>query len=385
MKIEVARRDIEAALQIAKIGKTSSSEDLQSHYVFRNDSGCIRIYTFNGRVGVSTPLTCQASDTIDKEAFSIEGWRLDQWLNAVGDVALKLESKDAVVTASAPTGAVKFRSLDTSSFPYWDDKLSSSAPTLSIKARRLQGALAHVKGFILENDTGRPEMAVTEARKGSLWATDQTTLAIVTLAELAKSSLRVHGRDIASVTGFLSAVGDEVVEVRECEYAAFVSTANGTVLSIGRPHLAFVELDEDVLHMTEDPYWWSLGCEDLDRVIKQLAAGAEKKDTRLTFSFEPGSTAKVRASMVSTSGSTNSLLLECHEYGGTEKSSDGQSVSLPEEGWSINYKYLQKILASYQGGKAIRLGLHPMGETGVTRIAEDRNGDRFLTILVWSA
>ena len=98
----------------------------------------------------------------------------------------------------------------------------------------------------------------------------------------------------------------------------------------------------------------------------------------MTFNFDPGAQ-KVLVSMTADSGSVNKLELECPEYG----SKDGVNVGLPKDGWEVEYPYLQRLLASYRSGKTVKFGLNPTDEGGWTRFIEDREGDKYLTILVW--
>jgi len=379
MKIEVAKSDLENALQVVSIGTSGSGSDLTTHFVFRTKDDQTSILSYNGRLGASIPLICNASvdDGEDApDAFTIESWRLQQWLKAVDDAAVVLELDGGVVSATAPSGTVQFRSLDPSSFPFWDKTLKGAKKTMTIEARRLHAALSHVKSFISAADTTRPEMAVTEAKDGSLWATDTAALTIVSLEELGNSNLRIHGKDIPSVLSLLLLAGDDKLEVLEHKRSLFLRRDDGGVLSVGRPTTAFLELED--IEEVEDAHWWEVGTKDLDRAIQQLSASAAKEDLKITFNFDP-TAQKVVTSMTADSGATVTLDLECPEYG----SKDGVEVGLPKNGWDVEYPYLQRILSSYRGGNVLKFGLNPAEEGGWTRFVEDREGDKYLTILVW--
>lgn len=385
MKIEVAKSDLDNAIQIVSIGTSGSGSDLTTHYVFRHKDDQTKIMAYNGRLGTSSPLVCSCSPDDGEDAanaFTIESWRLNQWLKAASDAALTLESKDAIVTATAPSGSVRFRSLDPSGFPFWDKTLAKAKAVTHIEASRLHAALAHAKSFISTADTTRPDMAVTEIRGGALWATDQAALTIVTLEEFAefkdaKTTLRMHGKDIPSVLAFLALSADDKVQLKAHARSLFVVRDDGSELSVGRPTQPFVELED--IEDEEPTHWWTLGCALIDRIIKQLAASAAKEHHDVQFNFDPD-TQKVQAAMTGDSGSTNTLTLECPEFGSRDDASQG----LPEEGWVIEYPYLQRLLSTYKGGKTIKFGLNPAGEDGGwTRFSEDRDGDKYLTILVW--
>jgi len=379
MKIEVAKSDLESALQVVSIGTSGSGTDLTTHFVFRTKDDQTSVLSYNGRLGASIPFVCNAStDEGDDapDAFTIESWRLQQWLKAVDDAALTLELDGGIVSATSPSGTVQFRSLDPSAFPFWDKTLKAAKKTMTIEARRFHAALSHVKSFVSSADTTRPEMAVTEARDGSLWATDTAALTIVTLEEFEKTNLRIHGKDIPSVLSFLLLVGDAKVEVLEHKRSLFIQRDDGGVLSVGRPTTAFLELED--IEDVEDSHWWNIGTKDLDRAIQQLSASAAKEDFKITFNFDPGAR-KVLTSMTADSGSTITLDLECPEYGSKEEA----EIGLPKDGWDVEYPYLQRILSSYRGGKTLKFGLNPAEEGGWTRFVEDREGDKYLTILVW--
>jgi len=376
MKIEVAKRDLESALAVVQIGTAGKGNDIQAHYVFRVSNSKVSIYSYNGRIGTSIPLVAEVQAD-EGEAFTVESWRLAQWLRASGDIVVSLESKDATVTATSPKGSVKFRSLDPSSFPFWDKTLESAKETLTVEASRLGAAMAHVRGFISKGETTQPEMAVTEARDGALWATDQGALTVVYLSELGGSHLRVHGKDIPSVRAFLATANDDAVTVFEHKRSTFFQRSDGGLLSVSLPTVPFVELDE--IEMNDpDKFWWSVGVDDLKNAIQQLSAGAAKEDTRLNLNFDAG-TQEVLLSMTADSGATNVLRLTCPEHGQEEGVGD-----FPREGWSVDYSYLNKILATYKGGNTLRFGLFPAGDDGGwARLKENRDGDLYATILVW--
>lgn len=379
MKIEVAKSDLENALKIVNITSSGSGGDLTTHVLFRHANDQTELLAYNGRLGTSSPLVCNTTldDDEDMPAFTVESSRLTQWLGAAADVALTLESKDRIVTATAPLGSVKFRSLDPSGFPFWDKLIAGAKQTMEVEASRLHQTLGHTKSFISTADTTRPEMSVTEIRDGVLWATDQAALSMVTLAEFSKSSMRLPGKDIAAVLTFLSLSGEGKVKVLEHKKSVFMCREDGSVLNVGRPSTPFLELED--IENDQDAHWWVVGCNDLERAIKQLSASAAKEELRLNFNFDPADQ-KITLSMSGDSGATNTLKLPCPEFG----SKDDVEEGMPQEGWTVEYTYIQRVLSSYRGGKTIKIGLNPAGDDGGwSKVSEDRDGDKYLTILVW--
>lgn len=375
MKIDVAKRDLDAALQVVSIGTSGTGSDLSTHFLFRELDGQVSVLAYNGRLGAGIPLVCKSDTSSGETAFTVESWRLKQWLGAVEDAALTLDYTDGVVKATSPKGTIKFRSLDPKAFPYWDDSLKAAEKTMEVEAGRLFEAFSHAKLFINEKkETSAPHLAVCEVKKGSLQATDQAALTLVTLDDLKDSSARVHGKDLQQVLSFLGLSDTDKVEVLEGDRSMFICRADGGVLSIGRPHTAFPNIS--VSKDSDDAHWWEVSTTDLESAILQLSASASKEDRRLTFNFDPEAK-EVLMSMTSASGSTDILQLECPDFG----SKDG-AADIPEDGFAVEYPYLQALLSSYKG-KTIRFGINPQKKGGWIRFREDKGGDDYLTMLVW--
>jgi len=400
MKIEVAKPDLEVALQVASIGSASTGSDLTTHFVFRHrdeDNG-VEVLSNNNRIGCSMPIQgLNVSLSDDSTAFTVESWRLNKWLSAVEDSVLTLELKDGVVKATSPKGSVKFQSLDPGQFAYWDKTLAEVKTSTTVSAKRLQIALSHVKLFISDKDTTQPKLAVTEIKKSALQATDKGALAFVALAGLDDSNIRVHGKDLAQVLSFLSQCGDEDVEIKEHDRCLFLVRHDGGVLSVGRPPHAFPDINID--REGEDPHFWDLRKEEVISAINALVASASKEDTRLLFSSPKDGI--VRMSMTSAPGEKGSMHLEVQNTTVSAPDDDGEDTvipgfgsqegapEIPKEGFGIAYPYLLKLLGQWNS-EVIRFGINPQvdKETGKSkggwvRFREDRDGDAFLTLLVW--
>jgi len=384
MKIEVAKPDLEAALQVASIGTASTGSDLTTHFVFwHRPDGIVEVLSSNNRLGVSMPIAgCKAvlPDGDDTGSFTIESWRLNKWIAAVEDAVLALELEDGVVKATCPKGSVKFQSLDPSEFPHWEEALAESPAGTAIAARRLHAALSHVKLFISDKDTTTPKLAVTEILNESLQATDKGALGVVTIDELAKSNLRIHGKDLGQVLSFLAACGDDEVQVREHERCLFLVRQDEGVMSVGRPHHAFPDIKLD--KKPDDPHHWTIKTAELRMAINALAASAAREDTRLSFGIDRN---MVGLTMTSASGDRVTLHLEAQD----QSSGEDAEVPLPESGFDIAYPYLLKLLGQYQA-ETIKFGLNPQVDQatgkprgGWVRFREDRGGDDYLTLLVW--
>jgi DNA polymerase III sliding clamp (beta) subunit (PCNA family) len=382
MKIEVAKPDLEAALQVVSIGTASTGGDLTTHYVFRRrDDGVVEVLSNNNRLGCSMPIAgCNVSGDESSDAFTVESWRLNKWIAAVEDAPLSLQLVEGTVRATSPKGVGKFQSLDPSQFPFWDETLSEAPKGTTISAKRLHGALSHVKLFISDKDTTTPKLAVTEVHNESLQATDKGALAVVTIKELKNSNLRIHGKDLGQVISFLGSCGDGPVEVREHERCLFLVRQDQGVLSVGRPHHAFPDIILD--KKPDDPHSWVLKTDDLQSTINALTASASKEDTRLNFALAGGT---VALSMTSTSGDKVTMHLETIE----RDTAENAQADMPAEGFDVAYPYLLKLLSQHRGD-TLRFGLNPQRDKktrkpkgGWVRFREDRDGDDYLTLFVW--
>lgn len=381
MKIEVAKPDLEAALQVVSIGAASTGSDLTTHFVFRRrEDGIVEVLSNNNRLGCSMPIAgCKVEEDED-DAFTVESWRLNKWISAVEDASLTLELVEGTVKATSPKGSVKFQSLDAAQFPFWDTTFSETSDGTTINAKRLQSALSHVKLFISDKDTTTPKLAVTEVLNESLQATDKGALAVVTIDELKTSNLRIHGKDLGQVLSFLGTCGDDSVDIKEHERCLFIVRQDGGILSVGRPHHAFPDIQLD--KKPDDPHWWSVQKDGLQSAINGLASSASKEDTRLNFHLEGD---MIGLSMTSASGEKVTLHLDAIEHGSAEDA----KIDMPPDGFDIAYPYLLKLLGQHKND-VVKFGLNPQLDKktkkpkgGWVRFREDRDGDDYLTLLVW--
>lgn len=382
MKIEVAKPDLEAALQVVSIGTGSTGSDLTTHFVFRHLEGSnqVEVLSNNNRIGTSIPIQgCKIELSEDANAFTVESKRLNKWISAVEDAVLTLELDEGVVKATSPKGSVKFQSLDPEQFAYWDKTYGEAAKSVTVSAKRFQAALGHVKLFISDKDTTTPKLAVTEIPGGSesLQATDKGALAVVTMADLKTSKLRIHGKDLAQVLTFLGLSGDKTIELKEHDRCLFLIRHDGGVMSIGRPPHAFPEINLD--KRDGDPHHWVLRKEEVVSAINALAASASAEDTRVTFNSEEN---MVGLTMTSAPGDKVTLRLETQEA-----ASEEDANPIPDQGFDIAYPYLLKLLGQWRGD-TIKFGINPQVKDGKSkggwvRFREDRDGDDYLTLLVW--
>lgn len=372
MKLKASKADLEATLRVAEIGIAGSGTDLSSHYLFRIHKGAVEVLSFNQRICASATLKCEHEGE-DGDAFTVEGWRLGKWLGGVGDaVAVELDQvSQSEIKVSDPKGSIDLSSLDPAKFPFWDGTFGEAKSVAKVASERLSMAFGYAKNFISDNDTTRPEISQAENLSGSLWATDKKAVTLITLPALEKSNLRIHGKDIASVTKFLGLKGTEEVEILEHDRAVFFLRGDGAMIGASRPVAQFPTLKVD--REGDDAVQWMVRKDSLLHGIQRLSAAAERDNTRLKFSFDKVS-GKVVLGVKTVSGKENTFALDCIEQDNAE--------TLPEEGFWLDYPYIQGIVNHFEG-ETVKFGINQRGKGGYVRFRHTSGEDEFLTVVVW--
>ena len=378
MKIEIAKTDLSDALNTVA-PSLGSGNDLSAHVKFRVKPGTdeVEVLTYSGKIFGGAPLPCVL--TISDGAptsFTIEGKRLSQWCGAVAEGDLILEHEEGVTKASDSRGFQRFESLDPSVFPDWDTMIADSAGVFTIPAKRLCGILSHVKSFISTEETKTPQFCVTEVRKGIFHATDRTSATLVTVeeAEAKESNLRIFGKNINSLHSFLSTCGDVDVEVLEHDRISLFRTETGAFIGESRPTPEFPQMD--LGKDAPDQHYWVLPKEEIENNMLWLRSGAPHEDVRLYF--RPNDD-QVEMGMKTAAGGDTFCPITCIERG-----SETDAPPVPDTGFAVNYKSLEKVFSTHKS-KTIRFGINnaPSGTGGYVRFNESRNGDDYLSIILW--
>lgn len=373
MLITAAKSDLLNALQVVGITLGSGGSDLSTHYLFRVRDGKCEVLSYNQRVCASAFAKCQFTGN-EGDALTVEGWRLDTWLQGIGDVPVTLEDLGSgVVKASSPKSNIRLKSLDPAKFPFWDNTLNSAIPIAQVKGIRLAGALDYVKRFISDKDASHPELAQTEILNGSFWATNKRAVAIVTLSGLEKSNLRVHGKDIGAATKFLSLQGTDTVEIREHERQAFFVRPDGAVLGIARPLTAFPTLKVDREGPAESE--WEIRSADLQSAISCLTAAGVKDDGKLHFAYDQNSK-KVILSVECAAGGRDQYEVDCIDSKAPE--------AISTEGFQVDHSYLTDTVGLFKL-ENLRMLINAKGKLGYVRLRNElrESKDPCLTVVVW--
>lgn len=387
MKFTVARRDLDAALQVT-LPAISSNADLSSHFVFRphlSDSAKIEVLAYTGRVCAAAPFVA-AFDGDERSSFTIEGWRLKKWLDAVDDASVlvfeyKRENGSSETTVTLLNDSTKkqyFPSMDPTHFPYWDKVLEGSQVTATVAGDRLKDALARAKLFTAEDGTKSQGLCVVEVRDGVMISTNKSTLCMVSMPAMKESKIRIHSKDVNAVLAFLSLVKSELVEVLEHDRTFFFRKTDGSYFGETRFHETFPTVGSPP---ADDQHVWEIPVPELKRALNALSAGASKDDDRLWLSQRD---TRLVLKMETSNGkqSTWDLVLAS-----ITKKDD--AATLPDS-IMITVRNLKRLLDAAEG-ETIKIGANQHKKNGFFRYTMSKFGgtdgagaDQYLVMLVWN-
>ena len=382
MRFKVAKSDLEDALQVVGASLSSNGSDISGHYTFRrtgpDEDGKygVEVLTNSERVFSSCPIIVSVEDEGTVGGFTVEGWRLKEWVKFVpADSVPEFILDDGEVVVRVKKGKQTFQSLDYTKFPYWDKALKDAKLTARIPADRLAAALGYSRLFASDNDTGQPDMCVCEVKEGTLFSSDKKAVTLIEVLGMDQSEMRVHAKDVSGFLSFLGHIKEGEVEILEHERMLFVRRCSGGAVfgesrfffSFPFPKMKIADLDQ---------HQWSLPKAELQQVVGFLVSGAVKEDNRLRMA--PGETAgTVSLSMTSATGKVTVLPLVAS---GME--SDPKAPEVPDEGFLLDHRILTKIVGAWKGDD-IRFGVNVKGDGGFVRFSYSQLESKYLTILPW--
>lgn len=383
MKIEVAKADLELALTVASIS-TGAGNDLSSHYLFRLREGKAEVLSCNGRVFARSPLVAVVEGK-DNSAFTVEAWRMDKWVAAIPDGVVCLSADGSGdVQAQAGRGKTRFRSLDPSKFPYWDNILKLAKTVGNISPKSLSHALGLTKGFVSSEDTAKPELCQVEAIKGVLWATDRRALSAAEITALPGLSIRIPGKEVPSVISFLNdkTTQENDITILEAERSfeegggafAIFERADGSYIGVNRPTSKFptLNMDKDAV----GDALLELDRAEFENAIAVLSAGAPKGHEAITFSYDEKSNT-VSLSMPCEAGGTDDFPLTLAKV--TEKNGKFDTA------FTVDYPYIKGI-SSVFGLDQLSFTIKKHGRGGYIAFRHEGEGSRpnkYTSVLVW--
>lgn len=386
MQIDVAKRDLEAALKITTIAMASGqTTDLQSYYVFNVVGDEVTVRTHSRRTFCGTPLKCKSDG---EGAFSIEGWRLRQWLSAVGEVALTFKFEDGVVEASSPRGKITFPSMDPSKYPPYEDNLESAEKVVDLVCARAAQLFSYIQPLVLDRENTHPQMSLAEANDGALYATNIDSMTMIRMSDptddggtsliLEGSEMRIHVKDISSVVAFLKLDTDAKVEVLEDKGTCLIfRREDGSLFGVARPQAGFPKFPPDA--STTDDVYFDVPVDELTSAITWLQAGAKRDVTNMRFRWVDNSSLVL--GMEAASGGEVKLPVDVIEHEGL--------AQMPKTGFQIPFSFISLVAKNFQDEK-LRFGVvikvdddgEPTGK-GYVRFRHESGGDVYQTLVAW--
>jgi hypothetical protein len=384
MKIQVAKQDLEAALQVVNAAMGSGDADnIQTHYVFRavEEDGDLKgqVLTYSGRLSAVAPFVSKVEvDDGEAREFTIEGFRLKALMKYLPDEAMVFDFDGSDTTYKGPSHGPgqRYRSIDPAKYPFWDSTLDDAEVKATVAAPALRRAFNWARLFVMKGDeTRRPDLTVFECREGILYSTNMKSVALVTVPGLEESQIRVCRDDATKLMSFLDTAGEEDIEVLETDRALFLRRSDGSVFSETRHPVSFPKNISVGGKVGEDPIWWEISVDTLNFHVGMLSTVADKVDNRLRF--KPNG--------------DNSVLLEIHNVDGNGTSSrpcavttgtNDDDVEVSDKGFLLDRNELKELI-SINEGDVLRLGVHPRGQSGFVRVSHEVDGVDCQVILAW--
>lgn len=356
MKFQVAKSDLEFALNTVSGALGAGDADISSHFVFRILPGTtdqVQVLTASNRIYAHCTIP-KAKVIEEGSAFTVEGWRLKGWVGLVGDVALEIETLDnAEIQIKGGKYTQRFRSLDAAHFQFMDKTITNATQTGKISAKRLSAALKAAKSFASTDDSNKPDVVVVDIKNGLLMATDKMSVVVFfTLKDLANVSMRIHVKDAASVSGFLDNI-DGDVEILDAKRVVFLKrVSDGAVYGETRYQIEFPNLNyaDEV-----DQRVWSVKIAELRKAAQHGYFGASKTDKRLFLHPCEGDQIKVSMQTETNTKAFSSVFIDCTETIGPN---NANIPDVPKDGFPVDYPHVMALLDAFADQDTIELGIN---------------------------
>jgi len=387
MKIQMAKKDLEAALKVVNpaLGSGGGSDEVMTHYVFRvledeDGNWGTEVLTYGGRLCAKAPIISKVERADDDPTmFTVEGFRLKGFLGPADDLfTLELKDKSTVVYHGSFDEAPEFQSLNPDKYPLWDKGLAAAKKIGSVSAAVLRKSFQWARLFTLDDEVRRPDLCVFESRKGQIYSTNTKTVVLVTVPGLEESKMRVHGADAVKILSFLDVAGEGEVDVLESDAALYLKRSDGAVFGESRFSSKFPK-SLTLGKVASDPLWWEVEVKALQEIMTQLLAVASTTDNRLRFQDAPDGSDAVRISMVLDSGKGSAAkILPKLKLGGDDK-----AKPLRKNGFALDHNELKQLLSAHTGD-TIRFGIHQREDkpAGFVRFSYEE-GAACQIILAW--
>jgi len=224
---------------------------------------------------------------------------------------------------------------------------------------------------------------VCEIKDGLLSSTDGTAAALLKVAGLENSVLRVHHKDVGGILSFLASSKDDKEEVEILEYdrgVFFRRKSDKAVFGEGRflAGLPSLGTPDD-----EDQCWWDLPVKRLMTCMKAINATADKDNSSVVISWTDVA-GPISLSKLAKTGDMVKRETPC--------SATGMQAGVPPftGEFDVDFKSFRSTLNSVGGADTIRLGVNRRKKGGYLRIltnplkTDTDPGDTYQIILRWS-
>lgn len=314
MIINVEAKVLKSALRIANLC-VGNKEGISSNFLFRYKDDRTEVLSKSARVFSLCPFVSEVEVSEDT-AFTVEAWRMVQWVNCLEDSSkVTLSYKEGSVTAKSGRSKVKFRSLDPNGFRGWDSLFESSEQCCEVSPPVLSSAISAGKLFVSQEDTLKPENCQLMAWDTFLAATDRGGVINVGMP-YEGVEFRIPFKDISTVLKFIDdsdTVENKLtlrsakrsVEEGGAEFDFFVRP-DGTYVGVSRLAIKpgkFMAPDKDhEVHASV-----SIHNEEFQKALAFLKASAPKGHHSVKIATEGG---LVTVSMPSAAGGDDSYPLD---------------------------------------------------------------------------
>lgn len=373
VQLRVRTADLTSALKVLPFG--SDPRSINAHVLFQVRTGQLELLSCKGRVLASVPVLADG-DALPTDAWTIEARRLKDVVKGLKEetVLLGFDRDRQKPFVQSSTSALELWSLDVASFPHWDEALRNTRMTAKLSAARLGSALAYSKQFTSDDEVEHSDLIVCEVQRGGLWSSDKQALSLVRVAGLENAGFRIHRSDVAGFTTFLKSAGTSEVELMEHERMLFIRRVDGAVFGGMKPSVSFltkVRIGIDAVDERE----WVVPKVAITRAMEAFAPSKGRQRDRLNFDFKVGRGTLI-VSMMSVAEAPITHEVPCVE---TILSDDAKP--LPSAGFMIDRESLRKVLSAWQSDH-VKIGVKMLGERGGIRFVFERDGDKYLTMVI---
>lgn len=399
MKITVSQKDLKAVLDIAQ-NTLGSSADISSHFVFDlQENNQVNVMSSESkRVYTCVPLSGHQSSGNGK--FTVEGKRLVQAVNAVGDGnTIHLEADDSGNVSFSREGKgkskVNYPGLDPNTFPDWESEIKSATLSKTLQANVLIASLNAIKPYVSTDDTKRQELCQAVIKDGKMMATDAFSLSIIKSVDFDGLDFKLQIKDFGNVLKFLKAHEAQNIEIYSTAKSHILKSQDGTVFGFMRSQHTFPNLPAHFLKAFE---WtprraWAFNKGDLLSALDLLSSGADKGDFFISFSHPEDSLTNPTLTMDSLT-ERESLVEEIAQVVVDEADATEYPLKmiidnqkLVKEGqdagqFKFNYKYLKEVLSGVSDENVV-FGCNKEGSKGYMVFRNKFNDLDMVAIVAW--